>query len=222
MQKERYFTPETIQSKTYELLASVADFRRRHTDISFKLNRAALLALDLQEYFFQEESHAFVPSAPSILPGLSRLISAFSNASFPVIATRHLNTLEDADMMAKWWVDLIDSNAAYSHIITIANSPNITYLNKTQYDAFFGTKLESILQQYNITQVVICGVMTHLCCETTARSAFVRGFEVFFPVDGSATYNEQLHRASLLTLSHGFAVPVTIEELLCKMEPNES
>ena len=69
---------------------------------------------------------------------------------------------------------------------------------------------------------VISGVMTHLCCETTARAAFMRGFEVFFTVDGTATYNEALHRSSLLTLSHGFAIPVLIDELLCDMEPDEA
>jgi len=66
--------------------------------------------------------------------------------------------------------------------------------------------------------VVICGVMTHLCCETTARSAFMRGFEVFFTVDGTATYTEAFHRASLLNLSHGFAVPVLVENILEKLD----
>ncbi|HDR06062.1 MAG TPA: isochorismatase family protein, partial [Candidatus Coatesbacteria bacterium] len=55
---------------------------------------------------------------------------------------------------------------------------------------------------------------TELCCETTARSAFVRDFDVFFPVDATAAYTEELHRASLLTLAHGFAVPLLTEELL--------
>ena len=48
--------------------------------------------------------------------------------------------------------------------------------------------------------------MTHLCCETTARSAFVHGYEVFFLVDGTATYNQDFHRASLMNLAHGVAV----------------
>ena len=50
----------------------------------------------------------------------------------------------------------------------------------------------------------------------------MRGFEVFFTVDGTATYNEELHRASLLTLSHGFAVPVLIDELLQIIENDEA
>jgi isochorismate hydrolase len=50
----------------------------------------------------------------------------------------------------------------------------------------------------------------------------MRGFEVFFTIDGTATYNEQLHRASLLTLSHGFAIPVLIAELLHHLESDEA
>ena len=123
--------------------------------------------------------------------------------------------------MAKWWRDLINPLSAYSHNITLKTAQNLTQINKTQYDAFHNTTLEDKLNTLNIHQVIICGVMTHLCCETTARSAFMRGFDVFFTVDGTATYNEELHCASLLTLSHGFAVPVLIEELLQIMEKNE-
>jgi isochorismate hydrolase len=56
--------------------------------------------------------------------------------------------------------------------------------------------------------------MTHLCCETTARSAFVQGYNVFFPIDGTATYNEEFHFATLTNLAHGFANIVLIENLL--------
>ncbi|MEW6239950.1 MAG: isochorismatase family protein, partial [Chloroflexota bacterium] len=73
---------------------------------------------------------------------------------------------------------------------------------------------EQTLRDLEVEQVVITGVMTHLCCETTARAAFVRGFDVFYVVDGTATYTEAFHRASLLNLAHGFAVPVLAEEIL--------
>jgi len=218
MQKEIYFTGETVQMKAHELLDYVALARHRHADVLFRPKKAAMLVLDMQEYFLQENSHAFVPSAPAIIPGISRLADAFAEAERPVFATRHINTPENAGMMSKWWRDLIDPQSAHSQNISINKSPNPLLINKTQYDAFHHTSLEDDLHNLGIEQVVICGVMTHLCCETTARSAFMRGFEVFFTVDGTATYNEELHRASLLTLSHGFAVPVLIQELLAEME----
>jgi isochorismate hydrolase len=91
-------------------------------------------------------------------------------------------------------------------------------LPKTQYDAFYGTSLEAELRRYAVDQVVISGVMTHLCCETTARAAFVRGFQVFFLVDGTATYNQDFHRASLLNLSHGFATLSLVSEILAALQ----
>jgi len=51
----------------------------------------------------------------------------------------------------------------------------------------------------------------------TARSAFMRGFEVFFTIDGTATYNEGFHQATLLNLAHGFAKPVLVSELLARL-----
>ena len=89
-----------------------------------------------------------------------------------------------------------------------------TLIQKSQYDAFYQTQLEGILRDRQVTQVVICGVMTHLCCETTARSAFMHGFEVFFPVDGTVTYRLEYHRASLLNLAHGFASIVLMKNIL--------
>ncbi len=52
----------------------------------------------------------------------------------------------------------------------------------------------------SITNVVISGVLTNLCCETTARSAFVKDFNVFFLSDGNATASEEMHKATLLNL----------------------
>ena len=56
--------------------------------------------------------------------------------------------------------------------------------------------------------------MTHLCCESTARAAFMKDFEVYFVVDATATQYEELHLSSLRTLSDGFAVPVTTDHVL--------
>ena len=115
--------------------------------------------------------------------------------------------------MSRWWKDLITIEDSLSAIIADFDFSNRYVLRKSQYDAFYKTGLENYLTKQGISQVVISGVMTHLCCETTARSAFVRGFEIFFLIDGTATYNKEHHMAALLNLSHGFATPVLVEEI---------
>ncbi|KAK5276063.1 hypothetical protein LTR40_012102, partial [Exophiala xenobiotica] len=50
---------------------------------------------------------------------------------------------------------------------------------KNTYDAFINTNLTKILETSKIERVVVCGVMTDCCCDTTARSAFNRGYETW-------------------------------------------
>jgi len=209
--KEVYFTRESIRGKSLEMLESVHEMRHRQPLVG---EQCALLVLDVQKYFFSESSHAFIPSAAAIVDGINRLSKAFWARGLPVIMTRHINTLEDAGRMSIWWRGFLAEADPLSLLIDELDAGGAVVLKKSQYDAFHDTPLSELLREKGVRQIVITGVMTHLCCETTARSGFVRGFDVFFAVDGTATYNEAFHRATLLNLSHGFAVPILIEEIL--------
>ncbi len=87
-------------------------------------------------------------------------------------------------------------------------------LRKTRYSAFHGTGLEESLRELGVERVVIAGVMTHLCVESTAREAFIRDFEVVLATDASASASEELHLGSLRALGHGFAFLARTGELL--------
>lgn len=171
----------------------------------FSPGATALLAIDIQRYFTDPSSHAYVPGAEHALADVRRLADAFSAHDLPILFTRHANTLENAGALACWWDDLITEESPLAALSPDIDTSIGTVLGKTQYDAFHGTGLEEILRERGMTRIVVTGVVTHLCCETTARSAFVRGFEVTFPVDATVTYSEEHHLATLLNLGHGFA-----------------
>lgn len=215
--KESYFTPDTRQAKALDMLRELEPFRRK-PPATFTPARSALLVLDMQTFFLSAASHAWVPSAEAILPGIQTLAQAYAACAHPVVFTRHVNSPADAGSMAAWWRDLIAEEDAASAITPQLDTSLGEVMRKSQYDAFFQTQLDDRLRSRSVRQLVIAGVMTHLCCETTARAAFVRGFEVFFLVDGTATYNERFHRASLLNLSHGFAQLVLVGDILQAMQ----
>ena len=215
--KDIYFSPTSIQQKSLEMLQRVAEYKRGNMP-PFTPQDSALLILDMQKYFLEPSSHAYVPSAPAILPNLKALIDAYAQHRLPIIFTQHLNTPEDAGSMQTWWHDLIDPHNPLSTITDQFDLSKGTLIKKTQYDAFYNTDLKELLRGNDVRQVVICGVMTHLCCETTARSAFVRGFDVYFTIDGTATYNQDFHLATLMNLSHGFATPVLASEILASFQ----
>jgi isochorismate hydrolase len=211
--KETYFLPETIHQKSLKMLQEIQQYTHRQ-NITFAPEHSALLILDMKRYFLQKSSHAFIPSAPSIIPGIRDLIKAYATRDMSIIFTRHVNSPQNAKMMGKWWKELIREKNTLSEITDEFDTTSGIIIKKSQYDAFYETRLEDILREKKITQLVIGGVMTNLCCETTVRSAFVHGFEVFFTIDGTATYNERLHLATLLNLSYGFAALVLVNELL--------
>ena len=213
MMKERYFTTQSLEQQARELYQQAADLPQKRV-ISYQPQHSALLVLDMQAYFLDASSHAYIPSAEAILEGIVQLIKAYSNHERPIIFSQHINTTSNAGMMSTWWKDLISTQNPLHQIIPQINPSLGTLIQKSQYDAFYQTQLDELLHACGVTQVVICGVMTHLCCETTARSAFMHGFEVFFPVEGTATYNLAYHRASLLNLAHGFANLVFMKDLL--------
>lgn len=210
--KENYFTPQSFEHQAVELYRQVIDHIRQKV-VTFQPTRSALLVLDMQAYFLDPSSHAFIPSANVILEGIIQLINEYYAHGRPIIFTQHINTDQDAGKMATWWKDVLTISNPLHRLIPEIDVAKGKLVQKCQYDAFYQTPLDVMLHEENVTQVVICGVMTHLCCETTARSAFMRGYDVFFPVDGTATYNLELHRASLLNLAHGFASIVFMKDV---------
>jgi isochorismate hydrolase len=94
--KQRYFSPSNIQREAQAMLAGLPRFRQDRAS-SPEPAQAALLVLDLQKYFFEPGSHAFIPSAPAILPGVQHLIAAFARLERPIVFSQHINTTVDAD-----------------------------------------------------------------------------------------------------------------------------
>ncbi|MEN8155146.1 MAG: isochorismatase family protein [Acidobacteriota bacterium] len=219
IRKEEYFKKDTIIKEGENFLEQIFPFRKK-SRLSPDMKRSALLILDMQEFFLNKESHAFIPSADAIIPNLIKLQKFFLKFKRPVIFTRHINSEKNSGQMGTWWRDILKEEDPLSALSKKFSLKDSLILKKTQYNAFYETELEEILKNYKTEQILIGGVMTHLCCETTAREAFVRGFDVFFGIDFTATYSRDFHKATLLNLAHGFAVPVLSSEFLNKKNIN--
>lgn len=211
MHKEEYFTSGTINAAAQAMARQLPINPRA---AAFSPAGAALLVIDMQRYFLDESSRAFLPAAPAIVPHINVLIAAFEKAARPVWFTRHGNDPRDNGSMAAWWRETLSRGHPLGEIDAALDFHGRPVLEKTQYDAFFNTDLEERLRQRNVRQLLITGVATHLCCESTARSAFTRGFSVFIAIDATATWNRELHLSSLRGLAHGCAVPFLTADLL--------
>lgn len=179
-----------------------------------KKDECALVVIDMQKYFCDPLSDACVPDVEKLLDTINHLIAAFKTAQRPVLFTRHIDDREEPSLMFEWWTENILADDPRSVLSDELDARDCTIVNKHQYDAFLHTDLEERLRRLGITQVIICGVLTNLCCESTARSAFMRGFHVFFLDNGTRTFTHDMHKATLLNLSYGFATISNAEDVL--------
>ena len=218
--KEQYFTKDNISMKSLDIKNNVLKYSRKN-ELSLKTEKLALIVTDMQDFFLKPESHAFTPSADAIINNINLLIKTCEDFDVPIILTQHINNKENAGMMNVRWSDLITEDNPLSRISDEIICTNPIVFKKTQYDAFYKTGLENYLRKHNKTQIIICGVMTNLCCETTARSAFVRRFEILMPIDTTAAYNFDFHLATIQNLSYGFCQPVLSNEIIKAIKNEE-
>lgn len=170
--------------------------------------RTAILLIDLQEYF-RGIIHP-------ILENIVELVSVSRKNRIPLFFTQHGHQSEaDHGMLGRWWSDLIirgSNDASLLPELKVANEDCV--IHKTTYSAFHGTELDTKLKDQGITDLVIGGVMTNLCCETTARDAFVRNYRVFFLADGTSTISEDFHLSTLKNLGYGFTILTSCRQIV--------
>lgn len=210
-----YVTTKSLKTKTQSWLRKIRPYNQHHMQLD--RGKAALLVIDMQEFFLDPESPTFTCGGVAVLPNVKRLIAAFRKAGRPVIFTRHVHHPEghDAGIMGWWWEGMCLEGSPESEIHgDIAPFANEKVIFKHRYSTFYNTDLETVLRCHKIEDVVITGIMTNMCCESTARDAYYRDYRVFFPADGTGSVNEEMHLASLINLAFGFALVTTTDKII--------
>jgi len=173
-------------------------------------DKTTMLVVDMQCYFKE--------LSEPILKNVLSLIETCRKKGVKIFFTRHGHgdPSRDGGMLREWWGELIIHGTKEWELMEELNPAETEpIIDKNRYSAFFNTSLNDKLRSMEVEDLVISGVMTNCCCETTARDAFVRDYRVFFVADATATVDEELHLASLKNLAYGFAYIVDTKGL-CK------
>jgi ureidoacrylate peracid hydrolase len=99
-------------------------------------------------------------------------------------------------------------------------APEDVVIDKPRYNFFYRTPLEDLLRERGLDTLVVTGVTTNCCVESTSRDAFMRGFHVLVVSDCVAAFGNEmdLHEASLRNLSLFFAVIAPAEEVAAELK----
>ena len=192
--------------------------------------RTALINVDMQNCFVHG-SPISAPDGLELEARINRLSAACRRAGILVIHTcivlrpdgSNRGVLDNFSPPVKQGILNKGSDSAALHPGLVVE-PTDVLLDKPRFGAFYGTDLELILRSRRIDTVIVSGVSTNVCCETTAREAAVRDFQVFFLSDGTATADmgalsaAELQKATCATLGFLFAQVLTVDEMIRKIE----
>jgi nicotinamidase-related amidase len=177
-----------------------------------------LLVIDVQKGFRNEQHWGGHRSTPDLEQNITMLLTGFRNAHLPIIHVKHDSIIPSSP--------LHPSNAGnevedYTKPLATDDEP---LLHKSVNSAFIGTDLEKRLRAQNTSTLVIVGLTTNHCCETTTRMAGNLGFNVLFVRDATATFDRhfegkiivanEVHFNTLANLNEEFATIVTSKEVL--------
>jgi ureidoacrylate peracid hydrolase len=189
---------------------------------TIKANKTALLIIDMQNDFTEKGAIIEVTNINKALTKFKKFIDYCRKKGVSIIYTRHNYSPQTNPIEAKLFPELNKKGlrkGTYGFDISDSIKPekDDMVLDKNRYDAFYKTKLEKILKSKNITDIIIIGTMTNVCCESTARSAMYRDYSVWFVSDLNFTFDKKQHHYTLETIKTHFGQVLNSSKILEKI-----
>lgn len=189
-------------------------------------SQMALLVIDVQRYYTESNSplvaftEALYPGSTRylaerinavVIPNIGRILTSARELGIPIFYARLCGTAPNRSDLHRNFQEF-DQHACTAtglHVYPLASEPMAdvdhriapqpydTVIDKTGYSAFHGTGLHQLLQSGGISSLVITGLTTSQCVNSTARSAADHGYETLMVEDAQADYDRRDHQAAL-------------------------
>ena len=152
--------------------------------------RTALIVVDVQRGF-EDATYWGRRNNPDCERNVADLIESWRDQAQPVVFVRH-HWDEDGSPLR--------SDEAGSEFKNVVEGRPDLLVTKTVHSAFHGTPdLHDWLGKHEIDKLVICGIQTNMCCETTARVGSDLGYEVGFAIDATHAFDQEDHDGGTVT-----------------------
>jgi ureidoacrylate peracid hydrolase len=191
--------------------------------------RTAHVVVDLQNGFMAEGAPVEVPIAREIVPDVNRICAALREAGGTNVFLRYSYDAAEPHPWTRRFDAYLTAERSATHKDAFRRGaetwqlwplldvrPNDLVVDKTRFSVFVpGTcPLHEMLQARGIETLIVTGTLTNVCCESTARDAMQRNYQVIFVADGNAALTDADHNATLGNMAVLFADVMTTGEVL--------
>jgi len=193
--------------------------------------KTAMIVVDMQNAFLNDEGSMtqggmdITELKKTVMP-VMRLVDACHQADVPIIFTRYVLRADykDAGLRSERRPEFKKINSLVVGTWDVELDPRMDaqpqdyILDKTRYSSFYNTSLEVILRglrpENSVDTLIVCGVTTEICVESTIRDAFFRDYKICVPEDAVAAMDVERHRGTLTTIRYGFGTVTTSEAII--------
>jgi ureidoacrylate peracid hydrolase len=209
---------ESIEGDTTMMLSTLeAKIDPSHT---------ALLVIDVQNDFFADggafhEIGRDVGVVRQMIPPLKTLLTAARSAGTRVLFVRygHTRATESEvhlEQRRRGRADrpICQEGTWGAGFYEVSPEAEETVVVKHRYSGFVGTDLDLVLRSMGVRTLVMTGVASNGCVEATARDGFMHDYYIVFVDDCTASYDADLHRATLQNITDAYGLVVTSDELV--------
>ena len=189
-------------------------------------SKPALIVIDMQNGFcvangFMDQIGLGYEASASVIEPIADLVGAARTAGIPIVFTRYVlnDDYSDAGLLLEVFPQILGTGGMVRNtwdgdvIDALKPQPGDIVLDKTRYSAFYETDLEQQLRALGVDTVIVCGVTTNICVESTVRDAFFRDIRCVVPSDGTAAVTPALHEGALEDFRYGFGQVATVGEI---------
>ena len=206
---------------------------RKHVFEDFEPSTAALIVVDMQNFFCAEGQLGALPVAREIVPNINRIAAAMRAAGGRVVWIK----TTFSEKIARSWSTFFDYfNTPEMRAATIGGLtagteghdlygeldvlPEDLTVEKNRYSAFIqgASDLHDILKGIGVDTLLITGTVTTVCCESTARDAAMLNYKTIMVADGTAAASDVQHNVALSNLFGGFCDVLTTGKIVKRLE----
>ncbi len=190
--------------------------------------RTAMIVIDMQYYFMGAGYPGEAPMAREIVPNINRLASAVRAAGGRVIWVQNSSKGTDETWTVlhdhllspaqkeKRLEQMNEVHEGYQIWPTLEVKAEDDRIIKKRYSAFIrgSSPIEELLNRHGIDTILMTGVSTNVCCESSARDAMMLDFKVAMVSDACAASSDAFHQASLTSFYRSFGDVLTVDEAI--------
>ena len=200
------------------------------TDSTSQGQVPALLVIDMQNAFI--DARGSLPRmgldtsrTRKVIEPIQRLRREFHDRGLPVIFLQHTHDADGSDMgrIAEVFPPIralghcFDGTWDAGFIAELCPEAPDYVVKKHRFSGFYKTDLGDLLHRLHVTTLVVTGIATNICVESTIRDAFYRDYAVVVPREATASFTEEAEAGSFANFGFAFARVLPLEDVILSL-----